>query len=248
MTTAPTTVTALLARLAASGGRPALTWYGDDGERIELSGAVVGNWVAKTVNLLCEEFDAGPGTDVVVDLPVGWRQVVWALATARCGAALVQVDPAATADPAARHEDADVVITSRPGAWTGTSAELVAVALPALARRFDGDLPPGAVDAAAAVMTYGDAIGFDPAAGTDLPLDALIGSTDAGTAGGEAAPTGGRVLVRGDRDVAALLAEAVGVWSRGGSVVLVSARTTAELDADAERLGRLVATEQVTGV
>ncbi|PFG44088.1 uncharacterized protein (TIGR03089 family) [Isoptericola jiangsuensis] len=236
MTTEPRTVTALLDRLAATGGRPALTWYGDDGERVELSGAVVGNWVAKTVNLLVEEFDAGPGTDVVVDLPVGWRQTVWAVAAARCGATLTLVDP--TADGTGH--DADVVVTSRPGHWGGTTAEVVAVTLAALARRYDGDLPPGAVDAAAAVMTYGDVIGFDPAPGTSAPLATLVGPVPAEPAG--------REVVRGDRPVADVLATTIGVWARGGSVVLLSAATTATLDADPARRDALVATERVTGV
>ncbi|MDO8144111.1 MULTISPECIES: TIGR03089 family protein [unclassified Isoptericola] len=238
MTTPDTTATGLLARLTALGGRPALTWYGDDGERIELSGAVVDNWVAKTVNLLVEEFDTEPGSDVVVDLPVGWRQVVWALAAARCGADVALLDPAADSPDRA---DADVVVTSRPDAWTGTD-QLVAVALPALARRFEGELPPGAVDAAGAVMTYGDAIVVDPAAGAGTPLTAL--------AGGEPVPTtdddAGRVLVRGTGAVAEVLAQVLTVWAAGGSVVLTSAATAQALDGDPERLERLVATEQIT--
>ncbi|WP_277209676.1 TIGR03089 family protein [Isoptericola croceus] len=241
MTTAPSTVTSLLDHLTATGGRPALTWYGDAGERIELSGAVLGNWVAKTVNLLVEEFDAGPGTDVVVDLPVGWRQTVWALAAARCGATLTLHDPGS--GPADLDTpSADVVVTSRPDTWSGTSAELVAVALPALARRFDGDLPPGVIDAAAAVMTYGDAIGLDPVAGRSPSLAALPGARD-----GEGAATepAGRTLVRGDRPVAAVLGEIVEVWVGGGSVVLTSDATARELAADAARLERLVATEQI---
>ncbi|WP_418276161.1 TIGR03089 family protein [Isoptericola jiangsuensis] len=263
MSTAPSTVTALLDHVAAGGGRPALTWYGDDGERIELSGAVVLNWVSKTVNLLVEEFDAGPGTDVVVDLPVGWRQTVWALAAARCGAQVHLADPGSgtvTEQPGA--EEADVVVTSRPADWSGTTADLVAVALPALARRFDGELPAGAVDAAAAVMTYGDVIGYDPAAGSPAPLTALTARprTASEPASDEVShevsvevshevsddARDGRVLVRGDRPVSAVLATTVGVWAHGGSVVLTSAATAHALDADAARLDRLVATEQIT--
>lgn len=237
MSTPPSTVTDLLDRLVATGGRPALTWYGDGGERIELSGAVLGNWVAKTVNLLVEEFDAGPGTDVVVDLPVGWRQTVWALAVARCGATVVLHDPD-TDD--AEADAAEVVVTSRPAAWSGTSAELVAVALPALARRFEGDLPPEAIDAAAAVMTYGDAIGFDPAAGRPAPLAAL------GVDGAGATSDAGRTLVRGDGSVHAVLGRTIDVWTQGGSVVLTSPATTRELAQDTARLDRLVASEQIT--
>src|SRR5690606_18769358 len=148
-------------------GRPRLTWYGDDGERVELSGAVLENWVNKTTNLLVEEFDAGPGTRVVLDLPVHWRTVVWAFAVWRVGATVVLVaaeDDATTGGGATRP---DVVVTTRPERWTGMRAELVAVALPALARRFDGDLPAGAVDAASAVMTYGDQIGLAPGINPD---------------------------------------------------------------------------------
>src|SRR6478735_7253781 len=39
---------------------PRLTWYGPDAERVELSGRVLDNWVAKTSNLLQDELDAEP--------------------------------------------------------------------------------------------------------------------------------------------------------------------------------------------
>ncbi len=84
--TATPTVADVLRRVTADPGRPRLTWYGAGGERIELSGAVLANWVAKTTNLLVEEFDAAPGVRVGLDLPAHWRTVVWALAAWRCGA------------------------------------------------------------------------------------------------------------------------------------------------------------------
>src|SRR5690554_3374176 len=115
----------LLRALTADPGRPRLTWYGPDSERIELSGHVLDNWVTKTANLLVEEFDAGPGTRVLIDLPPHWRAVVWALAVWRTGAHVV-LDP----------DVVDVVVTHRPRAVppAGLVArpELVAVALPAL--------------------------------------------------------------------------------------------------------------------
>src|SRR5262245_66226190 len=47
---------------AADPTRPLLTWYDDTtGERTELSGATLGNWVAKTANLLVDGVGAGPG-------------------------------------------------------------------------------------------------------------------------------------------------------------------------------------------
>ena len=49
--------------LASDPARPRITCYDDTtGERIELSGKVLANWVAKAANLLQEEYDAGPGT------------------------------------------------------------------------------------------------------------------------------------------------------------------------------------------
>jgi uncharacterized protein (TIGR03089 family) len=148
--TSASTVPDLLGLLAATGGQPRITQYDGGGERVELSGAVLANWTSKTTNLLVEEFDVAPGASVRLDLPAHWRTLVWALATWRCGGCVL-LGP---------EGGADVVVSDHPERHT-TDA-LVAVALPALARRFDGTLPPGAVDAAAAVMTYGDVIGWAP--------------------------------------------------------------------------------------
>lgn len=229
-------IASLLARLAADGGRPRLTWYGDDGERVELSGAVLANWASKTVNLLVEEFDAGPGTRVVVDLPVHWRTVVWALAAWRTGATAALPD-AAGAGP-------DVIVTDGPERWADAGADLVVVSLPALARRYDGDLPAGAIDAASAVMTYGDAIGWVPE--VEPQQDALVTATGTVAHKGlvpEPGP-GARVLVDGRGAVADVLVELLGVWAGGGSVVLTSPATAGELERDDARLTRLLSTEQ----
>lgn len=229
-------VATLLARLAADGGRPRLTWYGDDGERVELSGAVLANWVSKTVNLLVEEFDGAPGTRIVVDLPVHWRTAVWALAAWRTGATVVLPD-AGTAHP-------DVVVTDSPDRWADGGADLVVVSLPALARRYDGELPSGAMDAASAVMTYGDAIGWVPE--VDPDQEALV--TAGGTVGHKGLVPepgdGARVLVDGRGAVADVLRDLLGVWAGGGSVVLTSPATTTELEQDEARLARLLSTEQ----
>ncbi|MFC8800898.1 TIGR03089 family protein [Promicromonospora sp. NPDC057138] len=237
-------VASLLARLAADGGRPRLTWYGDDGERVELSGAVLANWASKTVNLLVEEFDAAPGTRIVVDLPVHWRTAVWALAAWRAGATVALPD-AEGQGAGAPHPD--VVVTDGPDRWAGTGADLVVVSLPALARRYDGDLPAGAIDAASAVMTYGDAIGWVPE--VDPDQDALVSA--AGAVGHEGLVPepgdGARVLVDGRGAVADVLRELLGVWAGGGSVVLTSAATAAVLEQDEARLARLLSSEQAQG-
>ncbi|WP_315096636.1 TIGR03089 family protein [uncultured Cellulomonas sp.] len=233
----PTTVQSLLTSLVREPGRPRLTWYGDDHERVELSGAVLENWVNKTTNLLVEEFDAQAGVRVALDLPGHWRTVVWALAVWRTGACVVPPGDAAT----------DVVVTDRPAEVVG-SPHVVAVALPALARRFPEPLPAGATDAAGAVMTYGDVVGWtaavDPSA---LALDADVVRTHADLLRG-AAPAPHRVLVPAPEraDAVAFLLDVLAVLEGDGSVVATSPEVTAELRSDAPRLARLVASERIT--
>ncbi len=54
--------------------RPLLTWYDDaTGERTELSGATLANWVAKTANLLVDGVGLGPGDRAGVLLPPHWQ-------------------------------------------------------------------------------------------------------------------------------------------------------------------------------
>lgn len=157
-----------LVRALATGDptRPRLTWYGPDGERIELSGKVLDNWVAKTANLLVDELDAGPGSLVAVDLPAHWRAAVWLLGCWTAGCGVLLVDPAAgppAADDVPATDDAEVAVwvTDRPDSAAARAAraggaELVAVALPALARGFGPGLPDGALDAAIEVRNQGD--------------------------------------------------------------------------------------------
>ena len=269
----PHTLPSLLGALTTEPGRPRLTWYGDGGERIELSGAVLVNWVSKTTNLLVEEFDAEPGTVVVTDLPPHWRTLVWALATWRSGAHLRVVDD--SSDPAAELSGVDVVVTSNPGRWASPAGarprgtELVAVALPALARTFGADMPSGTVDAASAVMTYADQIGYTapqqgasaamswPEAGRDpVGLADLFGWADALAGAGGRLEPGARVLLttpapsgpRTPPQTVRLLAAALSVWAGDGSVVLADAPTSRSLVSSPERLERLVSSERITQV
>lgn len=236
----PRSVAELLALLTTDPGRPRLTWYSGEGERVELSGAVLDNWVSKTANLLVEEYDAGPGTRVLVDLPAHWRSVVWALAVWRVGACVVL--------DAADDETADLVVTARPAAHPG-ARDLVAVALPALARRFDGELPAGAVDAAAAVMTYADRIGWAPAVEPGAAaLESPGGTTSHGElfpAAGPAADGTGRVLLAPETAGTAL-DDVLAVLTAAGSVVLVDGAMAAALRSDPGRRAALVTGERVT--
>jgi uncharacterized protein (TIGR03089 family) len=155
-------VAALLRHLVATDpGRPRVTWYGPTGERVEFSAKTLDNWVAKTSNLLVDELDAGPGCRIGIDLPPHWRSVVWLLASWTVGAhAVVLRDPASNpAANAGAGASIDVLVTDRPSSPTAGTAQplLVAVALPSLATRFLGELPPGAIDAATEVRLQPDA-------------------------------------------------------------------------------------------
>lgn len=265
-------IVAALAPLSREPGRPRLTWYGPDSERIELSGAVLLNWMAKCTNMAVEELDVAPGTRVLLDLPVHWRACVWALG-AWCAGAEVSVGH--RPDDAAAGAAVDVVLTDRPAAWASQAPLVAAVALPGLARRWDGadPLPAGVVDAAAAVMSFGDQIGYLPPVSDDA--DALLtvgGSTDDGDPDGDstgpsrvtyggllawAAGTGhargARALVTTDASLApaavpplaTVLRECLGAWAADASVVLSGAEHSARMHHDPALRARLVAQEQV---
>ncbi|NUP58625.1 MAG: TIGR03089 family protein [Pseudarthrobacter sp.] len=193
---------------------PRLTWYGPDAERVELSGRVLDNWVAKTSNLLQDELDAEPGMRLRLDLPAHWKSMVWALAGWQLGLELVldrvQADFLATADPAQVAEQYDAVI---------------AVALPALAMRWAGELPHGCLDYAAEVRSHGDVFmphgDPDPAACAVVTGDGRsIVHADLLSSFARPHEEGVRLHVAAGRGLEPALSDALGVWSRGGSVVL----------------------------
>jgi uncharacterized protein (TIGR03089 family) len=204
---------------------PRLTWYGPDAERVELSGRVLDNWVAKTSNLLQDELDAEPGTRLRLDLPAHWKSVVLALAAWQLGMEVV-LDAA----------EAELLATAEPGpaAAEGAFDAVVAVALPALAMRWLGELPSGVVDYAAEVRSHGDFFmpHVDPEAGRRAVQGAAGGAySHADLLQGFAAPAKGpaaesaeggeRLLVRAAEGLESVLAQSLGAWQRDGSVVLV---------------------------
>jgi uncharacterized protein (TIGR03089 family) len=91
---------------------PLVTWYDDaTGDRVELSAATLANWVAKTANLLQDEFDVGPGSTVALALPVHWQTAAVLLAVWSCGAAVL--DTAAEDDGRLADADVDVVLAGQ---------------------------------------------------------------------------------------------------------------------------------------
>jgi uncharacterized protein (TIGR03089 family) len=96
--------------LDRSPAAPLITWYDDDtGERVELSATTLDNWVAKTANLLQDEFDVGPGSTVAVVLPVHWQTAVVLLAAWSCGAAVADT----AAEDEGRLDEVDVVLAAQ---------------------------------------------------------------------------------------------------------------------------------------
>src|SRR3954464_9111240 len=90
--------------------RPLVTHYDDStGERVELSATTLDNWVAKTANLLQDEFDAGPGSTVAVPLPVHWQTAAVLLGVWSCGAAVLDTAP----EDEAGLSGADVVLAAQ---------------------------------------------------------------------------------------------------------------------------------------
>ncbi len=192
------TVPELLAALLASDpSRPRITWYGPEGDRVELAARTLANWVAKSANLLVDELDLQPGGVLALHLPVHWKSVVLDLAARSVGAAVVTGDGA----------DADVVATTEPGSPSLAGrppGTVLAVGLASLARRFDGELPSGAIDYAAEVAGMDDV--FGAAEPSSLPPARFEAAT---------AP---RVLVRTDEPTA--LATVLAALQADGSVVL----------------------------
>ncbi|GGH89973.1 TIGR03089 family protein [Arthrobacter liuii] len=192
---------------------PRLTWYGPDSERVELSGRVLDNWVAKTSNLLQDELDAEPGMRLRLALPAHWKAMVWALAGWQLG-----LETVLDGGPA------DFMATDNPGGAMDQYDAVIAVALPALAMRWPGDLPAGCLDYAAEVRSHGDV--FMPHTDPDPSSPALTHQGRAVPHGelitGFACPhtEGVRLHVPADSGLESALANALGAWQQGGSVVM----------------------------
>ncbi|EEP73442.1 hypothetical protein MCAG_03769 [Micromonospora sp. ATCC 39149] len=136
------------AAIAPDPARPLLTWYDDaTGERTELSGATLANWVAKTANLLADEAAAGPGESAGVLLPPHWQTAAVLLGCWSAG--LVVADTPGPVEvlfaAADRVAEAD--------AWPAGERYAFALAPFALPLR---EVPAGFADYVVAVRVHGD--------------------------------------------------------------------------------------------
>ncbi|MFE9688742.1 TIGR03089 family protein [Micromonospora sp. NPDC005806] len=134
--------------IATDPTRPLLTWYDDaTGERTELSGATLANWVAKTANLLVDEVALAPGDPAGVLLPPHWQTAAVLLGC--WSAKLTVVDTPG---------DVDVLFAAagrvaEAGEWSAGERYLLALDPFALPMR---EVPPGFADFVSAVRGHGD--------------------------------------------------------------------------------------------
>ncbi|MGK5675834.1 TIGR03089 family protein [Micromonospora sp. URMC 106] len=169
--------------IATDSTRPLLTWYDDaTGERTELSGATLANWVAKTANLLVDEVAVGPGDTAGVLLPPHWQTAAVLLGCWSAGLRVADTpgDVDVLFAASARLAEAD--------AWSAGERYVLALDPFALPMR---QVPPGFADYVSVVRAHGDH--FTPyAAGPD---DTELLARAAARAGALGIAAGDRVLV-----------------------------------------------------
>ncbi len=153
--------------IASKAAQPFLTYHDDTtGERVELSYATFGNWLAKTANLVQDDLMAGPGDRIAVSARPHWLTAVWLVAPLLAGAV---VDPWGAAKPA--H-----TVIAGPDERTLEAArecpgERLALSLLPLGRPFDL-VPDGFRDYSAEVRGFADRFtSFNPPSGD---MDALV--------------------------------------------------------------------------
>lgn len=135
---------------------PAVLWYSVPGERIELSGRVLDNWVSKTANFLVDECELEAGGGLALDATVHWRSLIFVLAGLRVGAEL---------ELGSAGEGAQVEVAFEAGSLEGSDADYpVLVDRGPLSMRFMGTLPVGVTDYCAEVRSHADVYG-----GFELP-------------------------------------------------------------------------------
>ena len=225
--------------LLAQRQSPALLWYSAPGERIELSGRVFDNWVAKTANFLVDECEVEPGSLLALPQRLHWRSLVLAAAGLRVGATLAWGQQAG-ADVRAAFDTAEL---------EGAGAEyLLAVAAEPLAPRFMGQLPSEALDYAAEVRSHPDVyVGLaeptseDQAwAGTSYGRLMEQLTERARALGAEYEPEVAALQVPGEHFDAAYLEQALAVMASGRAALVLDPAVTWEQ----ERLSRVLGDER----
>ncbi|WP_433828558.1 TIGR03089 family protein [Actinoplanes sp. CA-015351] len=144
---------------------PLLTWYDDaSGDRTELSGATLDNWVSKSANMLVDGVGLGHGDIVALILPPHWQTAALLLGVSVAGLA---------ADLGEEPQPVEAVFTTpdlvvRATAWSALdryATGLLPLAMPLRT------LPEGYADYVTEVRNYGDHFrGGAPVDPADLAL------------------------------------------------------------------------------
>lgn len=214
--------------VARDPARPLLTWYDDaTGDRTELSGATLDNWVAKTANLLVDEVGLAPGDAAAVLLPPHWQTAAVLLGCWSAHLSTFWADP----------RPVDVLFAAADRideAATWPTGDRYALALAPLAAPLS-QVPAGYADYVVEVRGHGDHFAGYPGAG---PQDAELGGQAARRAAELGIGTGDRVLIDAARypDPVDWLLAPLAV---GASIVLCG-------NLDPDRLPDRVAAEKVT--
>jgi uncharacterized protein (TIGR03089 family) len=184
---------AFAAVLAGDPAQPLLTWYDDaTGDRAELSGATLANWVAKTANLLVDGCGLSAGDVAAVDLPPHWQTAAVLLGCWSAGLRTAINGPDGPADVA-------FATASQASRHAGLGADVFGLALAPLAAPL-ADPPPGVVDFVTAVRVHGDHFSPPTPVGPDDPATGRVRHGDlcraaAQRAGALGIATGDRVLL-----------------------------------------------------
>jgi uncharacterized protein (TIGR03089 family) len=219
---------------------PCITYYDDaTGERIELSGATLANWAAKTANLLRDELGAGPESRVAVLLPAHWQTAAVLFGVWYIGAQVV-LPPTAGADVALCTADR---IDEADSALDGGLGELAVLSLDPFGKPVP-DLPDGVTDYATSVRVHGDQIIPAPVPGPALdgrPVDEVLQAARE-TAAHRGLSASDRVLSTAPWDTPkALLDNMLAVFAAGASLVQVA-------NPDPETLSRRRQSEKITRI
>lgn len=180
---------------------PLLTFYDDaTGERVELSGATLGNWISKTANLIVDGCGLGPGDTAGVWLPPHWQTAAVLLGAWSAGITVTYGEPTA--------EGTDVEFASlravEAGAPTGPPDRFVLGLAPmGMPLR---ETPAGWADYVLSARQHGDHFPGAPVTADTAALFETDGSLDshatllerARARAAELGVTGGRVLIDAD--------------------------------------------------
>jgi uncharacterized protein (TIGR03089 family) len=235
------------ARAASNAARPFLTFHDEaTGERVELSYATFGNWLAKTANLVQDDLLPGPGDRIAVSAPPHWLTAVWAVAPLLAG---VVVDP--WGEPKSAHTAVSGPDEETLDAARECAGERLALSLLPLGRPFEV-APEGFRDYSAEVRGYGDRFAaFDPPRaetealvvdGRTLTHAELIEAATAGAGTGAPLTSADRLLLDARRDRfsgAELVNWLFAPLMAGAAVVVVRG-------ASPERLSRIAEMERTT--